>query len=171
MHDYMDGMKVTRPAPTNTPPNAREPPNSATSIASTTRSGNTTSTVIPSVHNSMNGSTTSRRTAGSANPSSSGSGADTPSVEIFKSFRVGLDDPCHKVLPHALQKYNIQADWRHYALYIVYGDQERCVDLHEKPLALFKDLDREGKKPMFMLRKLAAPQEGRIAPSVPGGVL
>jgi protein STE50 len=27
--------------------------------------------------------------------------------------------------------------------------------MKEKPLALFKDLDREGKKPMFMLRKLA----------------
>ena len=27
--------------------------------------------------------------------------------------------------------------------------------MEEKPLALFKDLEREGKKPMFMLRKLA----------------
>lgn len=79
--------------------------------------------------------------------------SDIPS--IFKSFRVALDDPCWKVLPAALRKYNIQADWRQYALYIVYGDQERCVGLEEKPLALFKDLDREGKKPMFMLRKLA----------------
>jgi protein STE50 len=125
--------------------------------------------------------------------------ADTPSVEIFKSFRVGLEDPCHKVLPAALRKYNIQADWRQYALYIVYGDQERCVDLDEKPLALFKDLDREGKKPMFMLRKLAPTAEtpssasmrtpgpgtggmpmssgasvrtlGAMQPNVPGGVL
>lgn len=80
---------------------------------------------------------------------------DDPSVQIFKSFRVALDDPCWKVLPAALRKYNINADWRQYALYIVYGDQERCVGLEEKPLALFKDLDREGKKPMFMLRKLA----------------
>ena len=70
---------------------------------------------------------------------------------------MGLEDPCYKVLPAALRKYNIQADWRQYALYIVYGDQERCVGLEEKPLALFKDLDREGKKPMFMLRKLANP--------------
>jgi protein STE50 len=53
-----------------------------------------------------------------------------------------------------LRKYNIHADWRQYALYIVYGDQERAVGMDEKPLALFKDLDREGKKPMFMLRKL-----------------
>jgi len=31
--------------------------------------------------------------------------------------------------------------------------------MDEKPLALFKDLDREGKKPMFMLRRLASASE------------
>jgi hypothetical protein len=76
-----------------------------------------------------------------------------PNNGIFNSFRVGLEDPCYKVLPAALRKYNITGDWRQYALYIVYGDQERVVGLHEKPLALFKDLDRRGGKPMFMLRK------------------
>ena len=79
------------------------------------------------------------------------------SVEMFKSFRIGYDDRCCSVLPAALRKYNIHADWRHYSLYIVYGDQERCVGLQEKPLGLFKDLDREGKRPMFMLRKLVHP--------------
>ncbi|KAJ2899040.1 protein kinase regulator ste50 (SAM domain-containing protein) [Zalerion maritima] len=83
---------------------------------------------------------------------------DTPnpsnaSVEIFKSFRVSMDDPCYKVLPAALKKYQINAPWDQYALYIVYGDQERCLRLDEKPLILFKQLDKEGKKPMFMLRK------------------
>ncbi|EXJ94443.1 hypothetical protein A1O1_02839 [Capronia coronata CBS 617.96] len=104
-------------------------------------------------------------------PSSAAGGhtpGEAPSVEIFKSFRVSLDDPCYKVLPAALRKYNIQADWRQYALYIVYGDQERCVGLDEKPLALFKDLDREGKKPMFMLRKLANPIVDM--PSTAGGL-
>ena len=57
-----------------------------------------------------------------------------PSVEIFKSFRVSMEDPCWKVLPAALKKYQINADWRQYALYIVYGDQERCLGLEEKPL-------------------------------------
>jgi protein STE50 len=75
------------------------------------------------------------------------------SVEIFKSFRVGMEDPCWKVLPAALKKYNINAPWENYALFIVYGDQERCLELSEKPLILFKQLDKEGKKPMFMLRK------------------
>jgi len=82
---------------------------------------------------------------------------DTPSsnasVEIFKSFRVSMDDPCYKVLPAALRKYQINAPWEQYALYIVFGDQERCLGLDEKPLILFKQLDKEGKKPMFMLRK------------------
>ena len=95
----------------------------------------------------------------------------TPSVEIFKSFRVGLDDPCYKVLPAALKKYNIQADWRTYALYIVYGDQERNVGLDEKPLTLFRDLDREGKRPMFMLRKLAGINESQTQRAPEGGLI
>lgn len=97
-------------------------------------------------------------------PSAPSSGRnDTPGVEIFKSFRVSMEDPCHKVLPAALKKYNIHADWRQYALYIVYGDQERCLGLEEKPLILFKQLDKEGLKPMFMLRKHAPPTEGHTS--------
>lgn len=95
--------------------------------------------------------------------------SDAPSVEIFKSFKVSMEDPCHKVLPAALKKYNINADWRQYALYIVHGDQERCLGLDEKPLILFKQLDREGRKPMFMLRRHAAPMEGHSGPSAAGG--
>jgi protein STE50 len=60
----------------------------------------------------------------------------------------------------ALKRYNITDDWRQYALYIVHGDQERCLGLDEKPLLLFKQLDKEGRKPMFMLRRHASPQEG-----------
>ncbi|KAF2156656.1 RA-domain-containing protein [Myriangium duriaei CBS 260.36] len=109
-----------------------------------------------------------------------GVGADGD-VEIFKSFRVSIEDPCHKVLPVALKRYNINDDWRQYALYIVHGDQERCLGLEEKPLMLFKQLDREGRKPMFMLRKHASPAgEGWSGPGqgagaemrgLPGGVL
>ncbi|KAK5129815.1 hypothetical protein LTR08_002792 [Meristemomyces frigidus] len=107
---------------------------------------------------------------------------NTPGVEIFKSFRVSIEDPCRVVLPVALKRYNITDDWRQYALYIVYGDQERCLGLEEKPLLLFKQLDKEGRKPMFMLRRHASPQEGWSATahhstgaplekSIPGGVL
>ena len=98
------------------------------------------------------------------------SGGREPPVEIFKSFRVSMDDPCWKVLPAALKKYQINADWKQYALYIVFGDQERCLGLDEKPLILFKQLDKEGRKPMFMLRRHAAPTEGHSGPSGIGGM-
>jgi hypothetical protein len=94
-------------------------------------------------------------------------------VEIFKSFRVSMEDPCYKVLPAALKRYNIQADWRQYALYIVHGDQERCLGLEERPLILFKQLDKEGRKPMFMLRRNAGGggDPGPGGGMLPGGVL
>lgn len=83
-----------------------------------------------------------------------------------KVFRVGMDDPCYKVLPYAVGKYSATLlsngyplDWRHYALYIGFGDQERALGLDEKPLAIFKGLDRAGKNPMFMLRKIPQPEE------------
>lgn len=98
-------------------------------------------------------------------PETPGSGS---SVEIFKSFRVSMDDPCYKVLPAALKKYQINAPWDQYALYIVYGDQERCLGLEEKPLILFKQLDKEGKKPMFMLRKTNTAQPDAETPGSAG---
>ena len=147
-----DGSDDIRANTASTPPMNRDhdPPTSAKSSGSAkTRPSDSTfsngSTLIPS------------REQSASVPPQLPSSQDAPSVEIFKSFRVGLEDPCYKVLPAALRKYNINADWRQYALYIVYGDQERCVGLEEKPLALFKTLDNEGKKPMFMLRKLANP--------------
>ncbi|OLL26595.1 Protein STE50 [Neolecta irregularis DAH-3] len=75
-------------------------------------------------------------------------------TEPFKSFRVSLEDPCWKVLPAALKRYKIHGDWRGYALFICYGDQERCLGLDEKPLLLFQQLQREGKNPVFMLRQM-----------------
>lgn len=89
-------------------------------------------------------------------PDTPAGSSSSASVEIFKSFRVSMEDPCYKVLPAALKKYNINAPWEQYALYIVYGDKERCLGMEEKPLILFKQLDKEGKKPMFMLRKINA---------------
>lgn len=160
----------------------RDPPTSAKSVSAKLNPSNSTisnaSTLVPpremsaSVPPQLPSSAAGGHTRSEHNrdKENATSGGDAPSVEIFKSFRVGLDDPCYKVLPAALRKYNIQADWRQYALYIVYGDQERCVGLEEKPLALFKDLDREGKKPMFMLRKLANPIVGDMPQTAGIGV-
>jgi hypothetical protein len=65
-----------------------------------------------------------------------------------------MEDPCYKVLPAVLKKYNIDSPWEQYALYIVYGLIERCLEMDEKPLLLFKQLDKARKQPMFMLRKI-----------------
>ncbi|RMD45034.1 hypothetical protein DV735_g207, partial [Chaetothyriales sp. CBS 134920] len=139
-----------------TPPVTRDhdPPTSAKSSSSAGKLNPSTSSMSQAARDQASASP-QPPSAGSGH--GSGGASEAPSVEIFKSFRVSLEDPCHRVLPAALRKYNIHADWRQYALYIVYGDQERCVGLDEKPLALFKDLDKEGKKPMFMLRKIANP--------------
>ena len=102
----------------------------------------------------------------------SNTGIDPPSapssgrndVEIFKSFRVSMDDPCKKVLPAALKKYNIAADAKDYALYIVYGDREELLKENDIPLQKFKGLHRDGLKPMFMLRKKQKPGPGQGQP-------
>lgn len=101
---------------------------------------------------SMLGSSSRRAATASPLPPGPIIGANG-SVEVHKSFRVSLEDPCYKVLPAALKKYNIDAPADQYALYIVYGNEQRCLQRDEKPLILFKQLDKEGKKPMFMLRK------------------
>lgn len=152
-----DSNLTSRNQPVPTPPLFHDGPKSARDNKATLSSISNATTIVParemsaSVPPQSSSGGLSRHLRDATNEQSS----DDYTSQIFKSFRVALDDPCYKVLPAALRKYNIQADWRQYALYIVYGDQERCVGLEEKPLALFKDLDREGKKPMFMLRKLA----------------
>ncbi len=80
-----------------------------------------------------------------------------PSIEIFKSFKVSMDAPTHEVLPAALKKYNISHPAEEYNLYLAYTEagvnKERLLERDEKALIIFKDLDRAGIKPMFMLRR------------------
>jgi len=75
-----------------------------------------------------------------------------------------MDDPCEKVLPAALKKYDIDADPKQYALYIVFGDQEKKLENHHIPLVEFKDCQKQGLKPMFMLRKVQQPGPEANAP-------
>ena len=133
----------------------------ATSTMMTPSSSTSSATVVPTATTITNGnnsssSTTSTTTATNTTSGggSSGGSSGNPAIDAFKSFRVGLDDPCSKVLPAALKKYRINADWHDYALYICHGDQERCLRLDEKPLLVFQDLQRVGKNPVFMLRKV-----------------
>jgi hypothetical protein len=99
---------------------------------------------------------------GGTKPASSRPGAQMPTletssrsgtIEIFKSVYVNMEDSCYKALLAALKKYNINASWEQCALYIICGDMERCIGVEEKPLILFQKLDKEGKNPVFMLRK------------------
>lgn len=65
-----------------------------------------------------------------------------------------VEDPCYKVLPAALKKYKINDDWRLYALFICYGNTERCLAYDEKPLLLFQKLKESNDNPVFMLRHI-----------------
>ncbi|CAE6440295.1 hypothetical protein ACGC1H_003573 [Rhizoctonia solani] len=72
----------------------------------------------------------------------------------YKSFKVTLDDPCWKVLPAALKKYRISDDWQNYAMFICYGNTDRCLSYDEKPLLLFQRLKDANKNPVFTLRHI-----------------
>lgn len=144
-------------------------------LLSSTSQGNSASVPVSTVTAanavvSFNGPTgSSQRSASSGGPSSplfssanststsdgkrddkSSGSVDTP----YKSFRVTLDDPCHKVLPAALKKYKINDDWKQYALFICYGTTERCLSYDEKPLLLFQKLKEAKQSPVFMLRHI-----------------
>lgn len=109
-----------------------------------------------------------------ATPTSSTSAVSSSSSESFKSFKVSLDDPCHKVLPAALRKYKINGDPKNYALLVCYSDQERLLGPNEKPLIIFKELQDAGLKPVFMLRHKDTTKGASQPPSLsstPGGVI
>ncbi|KAK4123405.1 hypothetical protein N657DRAFT_656647 [Parathielavia appendiculata] len=171
----MNGTSGSATSPSYPSPNMPSPTTPPTGMLSGTTLGarsyrsadqptsSSRSTFAADDHYSQAKSTAAPRRMQTPAPETPGASSNA-SVEIFKSFRVSMDDPCYKVLPAALKKYQINAPWDQYALYIVYGDQERCLGLDEKPLILFKQLDKEGKKPMFMLRKTNnAPADGGAA--------
>ncbi|KAI5121632.1 hypothetical protein M0805_001161 [Coniferiporia weirii] len=77
------------------------------------------------------------------------------STDNLKSFKVSLEDPAWKVLPAALKKYKINNDdWQNYAMFICYGQTERCLSYDEKPLLLFQKLKDAKKNPVFMLKHI-----------------
>ncbi|KAL8762573.1 MAG: hypothetical protein Q9184_001427 [Pyrenodesmia sp. 2 TL-2023] len=75
------------------------------------------------------------------------------SIEMLRTLRMSIDTPCHKVIPKALRQYGINDDWRRYDLYILFGDHDRRLGLEEKPSVVIKQLDREVKRPVLMLRR------------------
>ncbi|KIM32814.1 hypothetical protein M408DRAFT_326544 [Serendipita vermifera MAFF 305830] len=88
------------------------------------------------------------------NSSSSRSNGASDGTDI-RSFKVSLEDPAWKVLPAALKKYKINNDdWQNYAMFICYGNTERCLSYDEKPLLLFQKLKEAKKNPVFMLKHI-----------------
>ncbi|QSL66095.1 hypothetical protein MERGE_000470 [Pneumocystis wakefieldiae] len=79
------------------------------------------------------------------------------SIEMFKSFRIKLNDSCRKVLLSALKEYKISSDWKEYALVLCYDNKERYIELNEKPLLLFQELQKDEKNPVFMLKQIRNP--------------
>jgi hypothetical protein len=67
---------------------------------------------------------------------------------------MGIDDNCSKVLQKALQKHGVRDGIQYYAIRIQYDNKLRDLGPTEMPLAIFKDLEREGRMPKFMLWKL-----------------
>jgi len=96
-----------------------------------------------------------------------------PVSEPLKQLRASTDDPCSKILQAAMKRHKLNDDWRNYALVICYGDQERILDLDEKPVQIFKELRENGKHPAIMLRQKAdfSVDPGKKVSETPGGKL
>ncbi|KAH8554816.1 hypothetical protein BGW37DRAFT_464571 [Umbelopsis sp. PMI_123] len=79
-------------------------------------------------------------------------------LEASKNVRLLLDDPCSKVIPVALRKYNVTDDWYNYALCIQWGPeddlQERVLGYDEKPLRVLQKLKDQKQNPMFTLKHI-----------------
>lgn len=94
-------------------------------------------------------------------------GSNSAEVPNFQLFRVGVEDRCSKVLSDALKKYNVQADLGLWSLWLIDGDQERCLGLNERPLTVFRELTKEGRKPGFILGRYALTVENQPATEEP----
>lgn len=94
--------------------------------------------------------------------------------EPLKQLRASKEDSCEKILKNAMKRHNLaDHDWRQYVLVICYGDQERVLELEEKPVVLFKNLRQQGLHPAIMLRRRGDFEELNIGGenATPGGRL
>ncbi|CCK69162.1 Ste50p KNAG_0C00480 [Huiozyma naganishii CBS 8797] len=74
--------------------------------------------------------------------------------EPLKQLRASKEDSCERILKNAMKRHNLNDhDWRQYVLVLGYGDQERIIEMHEKPVVMFKNLKQQGLHPAIMLRR------------------
>lgn len=93
-----------------------------------------------------------------------------PNSEPLKQLRASKEDCCEKILKNAMKRHNLnEADWKQYVLVICYGDQERILELNEKPVVIFKALKQQGLHPAIMLRQRGDFEE--VDELTPGGRL
>lgn len=131
-HDYFEGHKALTPGSPNTGTLRQVPNRSQSSGASQQTFG-------------IGGLTT----PGAQHPPSSGAGN-----EPLKHMRASKEDSCERILKSAMKRHNLsEQDWREYVLVICYGDQERILELDEKPVQIFKGLKQQGLHPAIMLRQ------------------
>ncbi|EJD07639.1 uncharacterized protein FOMMEDRAFT_101010 [Fomitiporia mediterranea MF3/22] len=112
-------------------------------------------TSSPDTAGTLSSQTSRQLTARPDPPSNNPPTSISTSSDNLKSFKVSLEDPAWKVLPAALKKYKINNDdWQNYAMFICYGQTERCLSYDEKPLLLFQKLKDAKKNPVFMLKHI-----------------
>lgn len=112
----------------------------------------------------------SRTTSSNLNEVSTGGIGNEP----LKQLRASKEDSCERILKNAMKRHNLaDHDWRQYVLVICYGDQERILDLEEKPVLIFKNLKQQGLHPAIMLRRRGDFEELNMAGDdvTPGGRL
>ncbi|CAR23832.1 Ste50p [Lachancea thermotolerans CBS 6340] len=135
-HDYFEGQKIVTPGSSNNTFVRQAPARSHSNSTSQQTLG-------------IGGSTTSTPGVAPQQTPSGGSG-----TEPLKHMRASKEDSCERVLKSAMKRHNLsEQDWRQYVLVICYGDQERILELDEKPVLMFKNLKQQGLHPAIMLRQ------------------
>ncbi|SCV02949.1 LANO_0G01222g1_1 [Lachancea nothofagi CBS 11611] len=149
-HDYFEGHRVVTPGSPNTPAVRQGLNNSTTaSQQSLTAANSTTPTTLSATQHAGN--------AGS---------------EPLKHMRASKEDSCERILKSAMKRHGLsEQDWRQYVLVICYGDQERMLELDEKPVQIFKNLKQQGLHPAIMLRQSGDFEEVNGGLTTPGGRL
>lgn len=153
---YASGEHLSAPSSANPMSSSADPYLSPASPSNTQRNDGSQQNRRPSI-------ITPSPTDGPSHASPLTTGSNSAEVTNFEPFRVGVEDPCSKVLSDALKKYDVQADWRSWSLWLIDGDQERCLGLNERPLTVFRELTKTGRKPGFILRRYALPVEDQLA--------
>lgn len=140
---------------------------------SSTHSSNNISGLLSSASSTLNGSSSStlHRAASTLSTNTSSAVSTHRTSDPIKDFNISPDVPCYKVLPLIAKKHKVRGDKGE--LVVCYDDQERMVGLEEMPLKIFRELQAQGKNPVFMIRESTGVKNdvGFVVSGTPGGLL